>query len=176
MAAKSTEIINRVIILIIYRAYYNVITVWCAQSLGIILACILECTNKTLNLPNGVASDPDREFCQILYNSYRVVIQITIDRLPKKFICTLLLCRPKLIVGLPPRLTSFRIISSKSVCSANKISAKKKVFLVQQHTSFKPIWSNAKTPCFALVSDFFLRIPLSVSTSCHRGCQDGYHN
>ena len=92
VAAKSTEIIK--IILIIYRAYYNVITVWCAQSLGIILACILECTNKTLNLPNGVASDPDREFCQILYNSYRVVIQITIDQLPKKFICTLFLYNP----------------------------------------------------------------------------------
>ena len=33
--------------------------------------------------------------------------------------------RAKQIVGLPPRLTSFRIISSESVCSANK-----KIFLV----------------------------------------------
>ena len=36
--------------------------------------------------------------------------------------------RAKLIVGLPPRLTSFRIISSESVCSANNISAKKGIF------------------------------------------------
>ena len=138
MAAKSTEIIK--IILIIYRAYYNVITVWCAQSLCIILACILECTNKTLNLPNGVASDPDREFCQILYNSYRVVIQITIDRLPRKFICTLFLCRPKLIVGLPPRLTSFRIISSESLWSEKKIFGTQST-IFGPFGPLGPIWS-----------------------------------
>ena len=139
VAAKSTEIIK--IILIIYRAYYNVITVWCAQSLGIILACILECTNKTLNLPNGVASDPDREFCQILYNSYRVVIQITIDRLPKKFIHTQFLCRPKLIVGLPDFFLNYFLW--KRMFRKQNFRKRRKVFLVQ-NTSFRPIWSIFK--------------------------------
>ena len=37
----------------------------------------------------------------------------------------------RLIVGLPPSLTSFRIISSESVCFANKFSAPKKVFFGQ---------------------------------------------
>ena len=32
------------------------------------------------------------------------------------------------IVGLPPRLAFFRIISSESVCSAKKIFAKKGIF------------------------------------------------
>ena len=47
--------------------------------------------------------------------------------------------RAKLNVGLPPRLTSCRIISSKSVCSTNKISTKK-VCLVKKHY-LRPIWS-----------------------------------
>ena len=38
----------------------------------------------------------------------------------------------KLIVGLPPRLTSFRIVSSGSVCSANNISAKERNFLAKE--------------------------------------------
>ena len=130
MAAKSTKIIIQAIILNIYRAYFNAITVWSAQSLGIILACILECNNKTLKSPNGVASDPPRSFARFCATP-RVVIQIRIDQLTKKFIFTLFLCRPKSIVGLPPRLSSFGIIFSER-------------FFLVQNTSFRPIWSTLK--------------------------------
>ena len=95
----------------------------------------------------------------------RVVIQIPIDQLTKKFIFTLFLCRPKSIVGLPPRLTSFGIISSESVCSANKISAKKERYFRYKTLLlglFGPLLNlfYAKTPCLALLSDFFLPIHL----------------
>ena len=43
------------------------------------------------------------------------------------------------IVGLPPTVTSFRIISLKSVCSTNEISAKKGIFWCQ-NTILSPFW------------------------------------
>ena len=95
----------------------------------------------------------------------RVVIQIRIDQLTKKFIFTLFLCRPKSIVGLPPRLSSFGIIFSESVCSANKIAKKERYFWYKTLLLglFGPLLNlfYAKTPCLVLVSDFFLLIALS---------------
>ena len=70
------------------------------------------------------------------------------------------------IVGLPPSFASFRIISSKSVCSTNKLSAKKGIFgtktlILALLGPFQALCGpfltlfNEKTPFLALVVEIF---------------------
>ena len=90
-------------------------------------------------------------------------------------------CTPKQnwheIVGLPPRLASFKIISFESVCSANKIFSKKGIFGTKTLISalfgpfqalfgpFLTLFNGKITPFLALVGEIFTPFPLSVSTS-----------